>query len=130
MVKKHLKFIFPILLLIGFIVAGTYAYNYVEGWSLLNSLYFVVVTVTTIGYGDVTPITPLGKIFTMFFAFFGITIAFYLFSVIGSQLFRKHISKKVSEIKREVKKQEEIKEDIRDTIEDVANKGKKAKKKK
>ena len=127
--RKKLRLI--ILLLIGFIIIGTYAYNRVEGWSILNSLYFVVITITTIGYGDFAPQTVTGKIFTMFFSFFGITIALYLFSVVGNHLFKKHLSKKVSEIKREVKKDQEIKQDVKETIKEVVeeNHNKKRKKK-
>ena len=65
---KRRGLFFSIIFFIGVIIAGTFAYNYVEGWSLLDSLYFVIVTITTIGYGDLVPITDTGKIFTMFFS--------------------------------------------------------------
>ena len=44
----------------------------VEGWSLLDSAYFAVVTIATVGYGDLTPETTLGKIFTIGYIFAGI----------------------------------------------------------
>ena len=109
--KKKIRSI--ILLLIVFIILGTYAYHQAEGWNYLNSLYFVVITITTIGQGDFVPQTTAGKIFTMFFSFFGITIAFYLFSVMGSHLFKKHLGRKVSEIKKEFEKQQDIKTQIK-----------------
>ena len=56
-----------IILLIGMVV-----YHYVEGWSWLDSLYFSVVTLTTIGYGDFAPKTDIGKIFTMLYILIGI----------------------------------------------------------
>ena len=124
MVKK-IHFVLPILLLIIFVILGAFAYHQVEGWNLLNSFYFVIVTVTTIGYGDFAPATNLGKIFTMFFSFFGITIAFYLFSMIGANLFKKHVNQKVNEIKKEVQKQQEIKQDIKQTIKSVEKDNKK-----
>ena len=46
-----------------FIALGTVVYHYIEGWSWLGSLYFSVITLTTIGYGDFSPQTDLGKIF-------------------------------------------------------------------
>jgi voltage-gated potassium channel Kch len=46
----------------------------VEGWSLLDSLYFSVVTIATVGYGDLAPRTTLGKIFTIGYIFVGIGI--------------------------------------------------------
>ncbi|AWM14513.1 potassium channel family protein [Flavobacterium sp. NRK F10] len=54
------------------IIIGTIAYHYLEGWGLLDSLYFSVVTLTTIGFGDFTPKTDGGKIFTIFYIVMGI----------------------------------------------------------
>jgi len=45
-----------------------------EGWNLLDSLYFSVVALTTIGYGDPSPSTAASKIFTIFYIFVGIGI--------------------------------------------------------
>jgi hypothetical protein len=51
----------------------------VEGWNLLDSLYFCVITLTTIGYGDFSPKTDPGKLFTIMYAFTGIgLLATYL----------------------------------------------------
>lgn len=49
-------------------------YRLVEGWNLLDSYYFSVVTHTTIGYGDFTPSTTASKIFTVFYIFAGLGI--------------------------------------------------------
>lgn len=54
------------------IIIGTIAYHYLEGWTILDSLYFSVVTLTTIGFGDFTPKTDGGKIFTIFYIVMGI----------------------------------------------------------
>lgn len=72
----NIALIFLILILIG-----TFAYHQIEGWGYLDSVYFTVITVTTIGYGDLTPQTDIGKIFTMFFAVTGIAVAFYVISL-------------------------------------------------
>ena len=48
-----------------FLAIGTVAYRFLEDWSWLDSLYFSVITLTTIGYGDFSPKTTLGKLFTM-----------------------------------------------------------------
>ncbi len=54
------------------IVAGTLVYHFVEGWSYIDSLYFSVVTLTTIGFGDFAPKTDLGKLFTIMYIVAGI----------------------------------------------------------
>jgi len=94
---------------------GAYAYQRVDGWNLLDSFYFVVVTVTTIGYGDISPVTPTGKIFNIFYSFFGVGMAFYFLFLIGGAMFKKHIKRNVIEIKREFEKEEESKKSIKKT---------------
>ena len=45
---------------------GAAVYHWLEGWSWLDSFYLMVVTLTTIGYGDLFPTTPLSKLITIF----------------------------------------------------------------
>ncbi|MFT5754634.1 MAG: voltage-gated potassium channel [Flavobacterium sp.] len=54
------------------IITGTLVYHFVEGWSYIDSLYFSVVTLTTIGYGDFAPQTDEGKLFTILYIVVGI----------------------------------------------------------
>ncbi|KAB2816657.1 MAG: two pore domain potassium channel family protein [Bacteroidetes bacterium] len=53
---------------------GTVVYHFVEGWRWLDSLYFSVITLTTIGYGDFSPQTDAGKIFTLIYIVVGLGI--------------------------------------------------------
>lgn len=53
---------------------GTVSYHYIEGWSWVDSLYFSVITLTTIGYGDFSPSTDTGKLFTIFYILIGLGI--------------------------------------------------------
>jgi Na+/H+ antiporter NhaC len=71
-----------ILILVILMLVGTFFYHNVEKWRYLDSLYFTVVTITTIGYGDFSPNTDIGKIFTIFFVFSGIATAFYTISLV------------------------------------------------
>ncbi len=70
------KHIYRILLLavIAVLATGTVFYHLVEHFSWLNSYYFSVVTLATVGYGDFTPHTDAGKIFTTFYIFIGVGI--------------------------------------------------------
>jgi len=56
------------------LLIGTLTYHFVEGWSFLDALYFSVVTLTTIGYGDFAPKTDFGKLFTIVYILLGIGI--------------------------------------------------------
>ncbi|QYJ67774.1 potassium channel family protein [Flavobacterium litorale] len=53
---------------------GTIAYHFIEGWSYVDSLYFSVVTLTTIGFGDFAPQTDEGKLFTVLYIIMGIGV--------------------------------------------------------
>jgi len=53
------------------LVSGTTFYWAAEDWSLIQSLYFSVVTLTTVGYGDITPATELAKRLVVVGAFVG-----------------------------------------------------------
>ncbi len=56
------------------LLAGTVFYARVEGWSILNAFYFSVITLLTVGYGDLVPTTNLGKMFTVGYLIFGMSI--------------------------------------------------------
>lgn len=67
--------ILPVLLTgIATIGIGSTFYHHVENLKWLDSVYFSVVTLTTIGYGDIVPKTDAGKIFTIFYVIVGIGI--------------------------------------------------------
>lgn len=62
-----------ITLLITLLI-GTLFYRRAEGWSLFDSLYFSVITLSTVGYGDLAPTRIGSKIFTIMYIFMGIGI--------------------------------------------------------
>ena len=56
------------------LVIGAVAYRLLEEWSWVDSIYFSVIAVTTVGFGDLTPSTDASKIFTVFYVLTGISI--------------------------------------------------------
>lgn len=74
-----------LILVLITLAIGTLFYNFVEGWGWIDSMYFSVISLTTVGYGDITPITTVGKIFTMFYLFVGIGILFGFINMIAKE---------------------------------------------
>ena len=70
-------------------VVGTIAYNQLEHWNYVDSFYFTGITLSTIGYGDFYPTTPVSKIFTVFFAFAGIGVLAASISIFAGAYFEK-----------------------------------------
>jgi len=56
------------------VVTGTVYFRFVEGWSWLDSYFFTVVTLSTVGYGNLVPATAAGKIGTTVLILFGLGV--------------------------------------------------------
>ncbi len=76
---------FTVVLSLIFVVGcGTVFYHHIEGWSWLDSYFFTVVTISTVGYGNLVPVTALGKIGATVLIFVGLgvfAIAIHQFAV-------------------------------------------------
>ena len=70
----HFKSLTLIFSLLSVIALGTVFFHVVEGWGWIDSYFFTVVTVSTVGYGSLVPATVLGKIAATVLIFFGLGI--------------------------------------------------------
>jgi voltage-gated potassium channel len=75
-----------ILLTLGLCVlgTGTVVFHFVEGWSWLDAAYFSTVTIATVGFGDLHPVTTIGKLFVMLYIFVGVGIFVAIFAFLTS----------------------------------------------
>ena len=73
----------------GIILIGTVFFKFVEGWSWIDSYFFTVVTLSTVGYGNLVPVTIAGKIGTTVFIIVGLGVFAVAIQQIGSFAMRK-----------------------------------------
>ncbi len=69
------------LLIALVIVVGTTGYMLIEGWSAWDAFYMTAITITTVGFGEVHPLSTAGRAFTVFIAFTGVGAMFYAFTL-------------------------------------------------
>jgi voltage-gated potassium channel len=67
------------------VISGTIFYWRVEDWTVVESLYFSVVTLTTVGFGDFAPTTAGAQIFTIFYILTGIGVFVALLASVAQQ---------------------------------------------
>lgn len=106
---KNLKSIIIIVLFFSVILlVWTAGFVFFEGMSLLDGVYLTVMTITTVGYGDIVPVHPLGKLFTIFIVFAGVGMVLYAFSKFAETMVegglrnileRRKMKKKVAELR-------------------------------
>lgn len=67
------------LLLGGLIIIGTVGYVIIDNYTWINALYMTIITVGTVGFGEIQPLSDSGKLFTIFLILASLaTVAFYL----------------------------------------------------
>lgn len=76
-------------IVVAMVLLSTIFFHLVEKWSWLDSYYYTIVTIATVGYGDFTPKTDEGKIAATFLIIFGIGI----FATFASMLFKRRALK-------------------------------------
>ena len=131
---KHREFIDNNMILVALLIIasilflGAYWFHYAEGWHYFNALYFTIITMSTIGYWDIVPLTHAWKSLTMVFAFLGVPMFIALSGVILENRFRKIMQHHLFEYNKAIKKtQWEIKETQED-LEDITHEVKKVEK--
>jgi voltage-gated potassium channel len=64
--KGYKRFLLPVVLLNGLVVVGTLGYILLEDYSFINAFYMTIITIATVGYGEIEPLSTVGRIFTSF----------------------------------------------------------------
>ena len=73
----------PLKIVVPLITVATIFYHFIEHWSWLDSFYFSVVALSTVGFGDLSPETALGKLFTVAYIVLGMAVLLLLFKAVA-----------------------------------------------
>jgi voltage-gated potassium channel len=80
------KVIRLVLLFVAVVVIGTGGYVLIEGWSWNDAIYMAAITLSTVGFGEVRPLSSGGRIFTTLLIFAGVGLIIYFFSNMAEYL--------------------------------------------
>lgn len=107
-IRFRSKILLSVFLIIFINAAGTVGYMMIEGWNFRDSLFMTVITITTVGYGEVHDLTPAGEIFTIVLLILGVGIILYLLAT-GAKIIlegelrdiigRRRLEKRIKELK-------------------------------
>lgn len=84
--RGSIKIIRGVMMLAMVLLIGTIGYMVIEEWQLLDALYMTVITITTVGYGEIRQVSEPGRIFTIFIIFAGMGILGYTFGMVAQAM--------------------------------------------
>jgi len=70
-ITLHWKLFAALIIVVAIFITGTAGYVYIEGWSVFDSLYMTAITLTSVGYQEVHPLSRAGRAFTIFLVICG-----------------------------------------------------------
>lgn len=103
------RIIFSVCQVLFFLVAGTVGYVILEHYTVLEALYMTVITITTVGFGEIHALSDIGRVFTIFLLLFGVGSLAYAVSAFSESIIErassplrgKHVmEKKISRLKK------------------------------
>lgn len=103
------RIFFAVFAIVSFLIIGTVFYSIIEKWSILDSLYFSTIILTTIGLGDLHPTNDVSKMFTIGYVLMGVGTVLYLLTTIAAYILEereKEFSIRLTNLRgREIQKQ-------------------------
>ena len=88
--RRGTTIVYLLTIIILLVSSGTLLLGMLEGWPLVDSLYWCVMTLVTIGDNSRSPTQELSKIFVMFYAVIGVTTVFYCLTFIMTGIIEKN----------------------------------------
>ena len=101
------RLIFALIIVIAIIAFGATGFRYFEQTSWLDSFYLSTQTVTTVGYGDIAPITPAGRVFAILLMLSGVGMVLYALTVLAQAVIQSEMVEAFSQ-RRKLKEMEKL----------------------
>lgn len=98
----QLRLFLSLSLIIFLIVIGVTGYSILERWNLLDSLYMTIITLTTVGFTEVRPLSEQGRVFTIIFIILGIGSAGFSLTTLFGYIFEGPMMQSIKDRKMEL----------------------------
>ncbi|MFA6963766.1 MAG: potassium channel family protein [Patescibacteria group bacterium] len=117
--KKKSVGIFSVVIVLAILfLSGTWFYHHTEGWSNVDAFYFTVMTITTVGFGDLVPTHDFSKIMTAVFSLISIPLVIFCFGVLAKGYFESRIGHIESRITELLSREKTLEEDVTEVIDE------------
>ena len=100
------RLLLAILLIFVSLGSGISGFMLIEGYSAPDAFYMTVITVSTVGFGELHPLSPMGRMFVAFYILFNLVVVAYLVSVLSTFIFDGELRKifKMYRVDQEIKR--------------------------
>ncbi|RMD85591.1 MAG: potassium channel protein [Candidatus Dadabacteria bacterium] len=82
-----------IIAVLSILIIGTTGFRLIEGWNTFDSLYMTVLTISTVGFREVHPLSDHGRLFAIFLIFLGVSTATAVFTTVAKALIQQQVTR-------------------------------------
>lgn len=89
--RESRQILFSVLAIICVLIIGTAGFLLIEGWPLLDAFYMTVITLSTVGFGEVHPLSMYGRLFAIALIFLGVGLVAFVLPTLASKLIEQQL---------------------------------------
>jgi voltage-gated potassium channel len=116
MKKRNADLLTALLVLLILIAFGVWYFQFEEGWTWVDSFYFTVMTITSVGYGDLVPTHDISKIITSFYSLISIPLVIFALGIIAKSYFEERIMRIERRMTEMLTREKVLEEDVEEAM--------------